>query len=460
MFQRIYVAALAFFAFAETAISEEFDWLNFPQTNFHYTEGRNELVQGMNLMRSDSDSARSLFEESKALGNPLGHLMCSRFTESHEERVKLLRFAKEKRVQLAVYMLGDALYRHGQGAESDRKEALELFLQAAEWNNKDAAFYAGRMYHFGHGTEKDYEKARDFYQRAVDNGSIRAANNLANLHGDGLGGPKSMSRYLDLMQYASENGMAMASYNLGLYHLDDAENAPDWHAAEPYFELAWEQADGDYPRVAYQLGRIAQFNYTGGGEDFEKAAEYYSLAAEHSDRAAFHLGRFYRDGVGVQQDIQKALHYFELSAEDENSRAIFAIGWLYDSGQLGVPDYKTAISYYQQAEVLGHAQAKANLGWIYWEEESETKQAEIHRLHREAIEQDNIIAISNYGYLNLYEKLEQTDPVLGLKLTLRAAEAGERPAVENLMYYYEGWGELREPAPEQAAYWRKRLAEL
>ena len=451
---------LALFAFLTiTAHSDEVVWLSPKQAINHYADGREELLQAMSLMHSDEEQARALLLQSRVDGHPFAYLMCSVFANSEKERIELLRFAKSKRVQMAVYRLGDVLYCHGRGLKSGWKEAHGLFLQASNWGNKDAAFYAGRMYHFGHGTEQDYVLARDYYQKAIKNGSIRAANNLANLHADGLGGPVDTDKYMELMQYASDKGMAMASYNMGLHFLNDAENAPDWIAAEPYFELAWEQSEGNYASVAYQLGRIAQFDYTGKGKDYTKAADYYTLAAEEKDRAAYHLGRFYRDGLGVEQDIEKALHYYKLSAEAKNSRALFAIGWLNDSGQLGVPDYKAAIGYYEQAAELGNDQAKANLAWLYWENSPETKQEDIHRLSREAIEAENLTAIINYGYLNLYEKLEKVDIELGLKLTTQAAEAGQRASIENLMYYYEGSGELREPDTEKAAHWRKRLAE-
>ena len=54
---------------------------------------------------------------------------------------------------------------------------------------------------------------------------------------------------------------------------------------------------------------------------------YLSLAANHNyQKALFDLGCIYYTGQSVKKDINKAIHYFQLSAFQENDYAQFNLG--------------------------------------------------------------------------------------------------------------------------------------
>ena len=66
--------------------------------------------------------------------------------------------------------------------------------------------------------------------------------------------------------------------------------------------------------------------------------ERLTKAAEAGqDCAQYALGKIYRDGQGVEKDIQKAVALFTLAATKENSFAAFALGKLYLAGDAALP---------------------------------------------------------------------------------------------------------------------------
>jgi TPR repeat protein len=442
------------------------DWLTFDQSLKKYNSGARDLQRGLqalglgkgNTQTSDKESARSFLKPSSDAGNPIACLLLARITPEAEERIRLLRIAVDKRLQAAVYSLADQLYQHGKGDSADYPEALRLFETANQWQHKDAEFYTARMYHFGHGTDIDYQQARHYYASAIEHGSIRAANNLSNLYVSGKGGSKDFKKAVELLAFASDNGMAMASENLGLHYRTKVKNAPDWKNAEIYYERAVKQLPDHFPEAAYQVGRIAEFAYASESPNFERATHFYTISADLGNaKAACRLGYIYRDGIHIEQDLKIAWDYFEISSNKDFPRALFAQARMIETGQFGVPDYQKAIPYYRRASDLGHIQATANLAWILWETAPIAEENTIHTLSKKAVKEGNTDAIVNYGYINLYEKIGNSDPGYGLELTLKLAKKNECQAIKNLYYYYQGYDDLRKPDSKQAKYWKKKL---
>ncbi|HGN1705456.1 TPA: tetratricopeptide repeat protein [Providencia rettgeri] len=67
------------------------------------------------------------------------------------------------------------------------------------------------------------------------------------------------------------------------------------------------------------------------------------------------LGIKYRDGDGVEKDINKSIMWFEKSAAQGNVVATMSLGIIYGGGQLGVPkDSAKAIRYYMPVAKMGN----------------------------------------------------------------------------------------------------------
>ena len=144
------------------------------------------------------------------------------------------------------------------------------------------------------------------------------------------------------------------------------------------------------PRFAYQLGRAlnqaeevdqamtayqaaVDANYAAAQVNFgmlmgrlgDAQAEFamYSDAAESGNvLASYNLGVAYRDGLGTDVDVEKALHWFQKAAAAGDDTAAFNIAVIYDEGKLLPADDQTAIAWYDLAVARGNVDAMVNLG--------------------------------------------------------------------------------------------------
>ena len=83
-------------------------------------------------------------------------------------------------------------------------------------------------------------------------------------------------------------------------------------------------------------------------QDYEKALHWYGLAAEQGEfRAQNNLGCLYMDGAGVEKDLEKALYWLEKSAGQDTAYAMLNLGELYQKEK---GDYSAAMEWYKKAE--------------------------------------------------------------------------------------------------------------
>ncbi|MCK7615854.1 caspase family protein [Roseibium sediminicola] len=96
--------------------------------------------------------------------------------------------------------------------------------------------------------------------------------------------------------------------------------------------------------------------------DPAKAAAFLEKAADAGDpEAMFELARMYERGIGVDQDVDKALDLFRKSAAEGFADAINDLGFLHFQGGLGiVRDPKKAIELFGQAADQRHPEAMFN----------------------------------------------------------------------------------------------------
>ena len=70
-------------------------------------------------------------------------------------------------------------------------------------------------------------------------------------------------------------------------------------------------------------------------------------------------------GNGTQQDLERALHWFQTAADADHSRALYNLGILYQQGQYVSQDYRLAYDYFMKAAKRGFPEAQMSLGWLY-----------------------------------------------------------------------------------------------
>lgn len=95
----------------------------------------------------------------------------------------------------------------------------------------------------------------------------------------------------------------------------------------------------------------------------DKAFKYFSDAADQGDpEAMFELAKLYEKGIGVTQDMDKALSLYMRSADLGFADAINDLGFFYYQGASGVPrDPAKGIALFLKAADLKHPQAMYNV---------------------------------------------------------------------------------------------------
>jgi TPR repeat protein len=128
-----------------------------------------------------------------------------------------------------------------------------------------------------------------------------------------------------------------------------------------------EAAEGGHMEARYNLG-VSLLNGGGGGtkagaRDWEEGARLLEQAGGQGHPLAQNsIGVAYLKGWGVEPDIAKAIHWFELSAEQAQLDSITNLGAIHLHGH-GVPaDAEKAVKYFEMAAGLGDGQACFNLG--------------------------------------------------------------------------------------------------
>ena len=96
--------------------------------------------------------------------------------------------------------------------------------------------------------------------------------------------------------------------------------------------------------------------------DYQTAFEQFKeLADDGNHGAQYYLGEMYRQGNGVQINLQEALKWYSLSSETNNAAPQYRLGNIYESGQAGSEDLKAAYMWYALASINGHGAGKQSM---------------------------------------------------------------------------------------------------
>ena len=154
----------------------------------------------------------------------------------------------------------------------------------------------GKMHCYGLGTEQDYEKAFQWFLKSSQEGHKFAQYSLANLYYYGNSVEKDLSQAFLWYQKSASQGQPYASYAV----------------AQMY-------SKGEY---------VAENNET--AQRYYKAALSGFLELESKDQADdnlfYKIGVMYKNGLGTEADISKAIDYFKRSAEMNNKNGLYEYG--------------------------------------------------------------------------------------------------------------------------------------
>ena len=101
-------------------------------------------------------------------------------------------------------------------------------------------------------------------------------------------------------------------------------------------------------------------------KDYDRAVALLLPRAEAGDDTArVELGTLNFKGIGTPVDVNAALHWYKLAADDGDAVAAEKLGEVYQSGQAGGVKDADALAWYQRAADQGNADGEMNLGFMH-----------------------------------------------------------------------------------------------
>lgn len=262
----------------------------------------------------------------------------------YDKHSKLDDFQKAEQILLTESQNGNVLAIHDLGklystdrlGEKDLEklqrnytEALKGFLEIEPTasNLKSYVQYRiGKMYCYGLGTEKNYTKAFDWFLKSAKENNKFAQFSLANLYYYGNGVEKDLSQAFLWYQKSASHGQPYASYAVAQMNSKGEYVSKDDNTAQQYYKQALsgflnlerkEQADEN---LFYKIGMMYK-NGLGTDIDISKAIEYFQRSADNK-WSSYQLGNLYLFGAdGLEKDKEKAIRWLTKSADDGNEYA-------------------------------------------------------------------------------------------------------------------------------------------
>ncbi|MCG8464469.1 MAG: hypothetical protein MI750_06405 [Xanthomonadales bacterium] len=299
----------------------------------------------------------------------------------------------------AAYKVGMMLLE-GRDLEQDTVQAAHYLEIAANHNHGAAMNVLGSIYEQGLSGAKNLAVARDWYFRAmeqdyllgevnyliidyrelspyieqaglvetlldqVEQGYPEAMTALAVLHRRGFLVDKDPERRTELLEAAMDKDFAPAFYLSSVSQLKFASMLRS--SGGKHRKRMEKAAEQNMPEAFVALGNhYYTLGLSGSSRGWRKAIAQFRLATKSSRSDHWVLsGKIYEDGLGVDQDYDQALHYYQLAADKGNTVGVNKIA------ELGLRDASSestalAINYLQQTAEQGSYSAMRQLSRIY-----------------------------------------------------------------------------------------------
>ena len=251
--------------------------------------------------------------------------------------------------------------------ESDYQKSVDM--RSYIW------YRIGKMHCYGLGTEQNYAQAFGWFLKSAEEGNKFGQYTLGNLYYYGNGTDKDLSQAFQWYMKSAEQGQPYASYsiaqmyNKGEYVSQSEENAQRYYknALSGFLELeSKDQADDD---LFYKMGTMYK-NGLGTDIDMDKAINYFMRSAEmNNTNAKRTLALEYISGKHLELDIEKGLEMLTECADSGDTLSCYKLGKIYFKGEIVYKDLNMAEKYFLKASQKENRYAYYSLGKLYLEKE-------------------------------------------------------------------------------------------
>ncbi len=208
----------------------------------------------------------------------------------------------------------------------------------------------------------NYSDAFPLLEKAAGQGSARAALALSSALYIGLGRPADFTLAFNWAQMAADAGDPTGQRLLAWFTLTGTGTSKNPRLANRRFEAAADQND---VWAQYSLGRLSESGAAGIKRDLEQAVSWYELAAENGlPMAQWRLGELLLAGEGTNQDKNRGVGLLRRAAEAGVVPAISSLARQMFKGEGTVQNYDEALKNYRIAAQLGQADAQNMAGYM------------------------------------------------------------------------------------------------
>ena len=318
----------------------------------------------------------------------------------------------------------------------------------------------GKMHCYGLGTEQDYEKAFQWFLKSSQEGHKFAQYSLANLYYYGNSVEKDLSQAFLWYQKSASQGQPYASYAVaqmyskGEYVAENNETAQRYYKAALSGFLELESKDQADDNLFYKIG-VMYKNGLGTEADISKAIDYFKRSAEMNNKnGLYEYGKALIQGNHIEADLEKGLECVEKAMKLKNSNAKRFFALEYISGEHFSQDIEKGLFMLTECADKGDSFACFQLGQFYLKGEIVTQDLERAEKYL-LLAEDN--EFTQYAFGKLYLQEEKYDIQKAVDYFEKSADKNMWSSYQLGRLYLFGADEL-EKDKEKAVEWLTKSA--
>lgn len=260
--------------------------------------------------------------------------------------------------------LGD-MYYWGLHVKENKEKAFSLYSKSIEEGNISLYYKVGKLYE----AEEKLERALLNYYKGHGNGDIKSTQRLGVMYINGEGVKQDRKKGIEYIKVAVDGGDTHSIYILGLAFLnEDRERAKDYlvkaYRKGSYYaaEVLAREGIKDYlnkkevkeedilgyvnnamenglPFGTYLYGLLNHYGIAMDINDEIAFVHFIEAAERGCEEAMLQIANWYKHGIFLARDIEKAIDWYEKAAEGLNLKAIAELIDIYEKGVGGKEDF-------------------------------------------------------------------------------------------------------------------------
>ena len=318
----------------------------------------------------------------------------------------------------------------------------------------------GKMHCYGLGTEQDYAQSFEWFLKSAHEGNKFAQYSLANLYYYGNGVEKDLSQAFWWYRKSSEQGQPYAPYAVAQMYDKGEYVSQSEETAQRYYKVALsgflelESKDQADDNLFYKIG-VMYKNGLGTEADISKAIDYFKRSAEMNNKnGLYEYGKALIQGNHIEADLEKGLECVEKAMKLKNSNAKRFFALEYISGEHFSQDIEKGLFMLTECADKGDSFACFQLGQFYLKGEIVTQDLERAEKYL-LLAEDN--EFTQYAFGKLYLQEEKYDIQKAVDYFEKSADKNMWSSYQLGRLYLFGADEL-EKYKEKAVEWLTKSA--